>query len=944
MFALCVQGLGSTRTRDRGAKVDDAPEKLSPTEGGSCVGLPSECEPPEQPDWVASFNRLHVYGRPRDEMFCSSNCSQPVDPVDESAKCCSAQLGIDQSHCERSETICKRTLEITNKTNPGQKPPCNTGSDSGCPVVGGIQTNSVLDGRNVKDRPSALKSGSRFYESRSSKVAESQNVSEVVIGTESRRQGPEEGATAVGELPNERQRKKKKKKTKKKKKRSDSSTTRRTNSECDTSDEIWECSERVADPKDEPDIVRSSQTHEEHGAYPESERRASREIVVHPKDKADIVRIRQIEGHDTDKHGSRESIVDPKDKADIVRRRQTHEEHGAYPESERRGSRESVIHPKDKADIVRRRQTHEEHGAYPESERRGSRESVIHPKDKADIVRRRQTHEEHGAYPESERRGSRESVIHPKDKADIVRRRQTHEEHGAYPESERRGSRESVIHPKDKADIVRRRQTHEEHDRYAARQGSRETVVYPKDKAETLPRRQTNTCTWSDSLCSKERIVHPNGKAETLPRRQTNAGTWSEGLCSRDSKKKACNPRRRHSEENVMAENLGSRESFVEITKEVRQKSRSDNALHDPKPGQRTTEYLTVSEEEEDWNTDHYATSRQTVTVEVSTVPPPVTRKSSLGVDPKDKADTVRVRHAHTERDRWSASLGSGDSVVYPKDKAEIVQRRQTHEEHDTYPERPGSGGRFIDANDKAGTLPRRQTNACTWSDSLCSRESVVDPEQNFSRYRRRQVNSCGDTNPENRVNNCSERTFADPKKKASDTRRRHSEQGAITEKPVSRERFTEEARQKSRSDTALRDPKPGLMPRQRTTEYLTLSEEEEDWNTDYYATSRQTMPVSIDVSPPPVTRKSSLVSVTDGDSDTRGRSRDMSVADNAVGIDDVISHRYCREHYYVISYDMPDMCGSSGSATNVSDAAHYHATTDDRRDHADPTVDTVGV
>ena len=845
MFALCVQGLGSTRTRDRGAKLDDATEKLSPTEGECVVGLPPECEPPEceppeceppeQPDWVASFNRLHVYGRPRDELFCSSNYSQPVDSVDESAKWCSAQLGIDQSHCERSETICERTREVT---NPVQKPPCNTGSDSGCPVVGGVQPNGVLDGRNVKDRSSTLKSGSRFYESRSSKVAESQNVSDVVVGTESRRQGPEEGATAVGELPHERQRKKKKKKTKKKKKQTDSSTTRRTNSECDTSDEIWECSERVADPKDEADIVRRRQTREECATYPESERRGSRERDIHPKHEADIVRRRQNERHDTDIHGSRESVVDPKDKADIVRRRRTYLEHDTYPE----------------------------------------------------------------------RKGSKERVVYPNDKADIVRRRQTHEERDTYPESERLGSRESVVDP--------------------------------KDKAGTLPRRQPNTCTWSDSLCSRESVIHPKDKAGTLPRRKTNAGDWSEGLCSRDSKTKAYNTRRRHSEENVMAENLGSQESFVEITKELRQKSRSDNALHDPKPGQRTTEYLTLSEEEEDWNTDHYATSHQTmpVTVEVSTVPPPVTRKSSLGVaDPNYKADTVRVRHVHTEHDRLSASLGSGDGVVYPKDKDDIVQRRQTHEEHDTYPERQGSRGRIIDANDKAGTLPRRQTNACTWSDSLCSRESVVDPEQNFSRYRRRQVNSCGDTNPENRVNNCSERTFADPKKKASDTRRRHSEQSAIAENPVSRERFTEEVRQKSRSDTALRDPKPGLTPAQRTTEYLTVSEEEEDWNTDHYATSRQTMPVSTEVStvPPPVTRKSSLVSVTGGDNDTR---RDISVADNAVGIDDVISHRYCREHYYVISYDMPDMCWSSGSATNISDA-HYHATTDDRRDHTDPTV-----
>ena len=779
MFALCVQGLGSTRTRDRGTKLEDAAEKLSPTEGGCVVGLPPECEPPEceppeQPDWVASFNRLHVYGRPRDEMFCSSSCSQPVDSVDESAKCCSAQRGIDQSHCERSETIRERTRELGNKTNPGQKPPCNTGSDSECPVLGGIQTNSVLDGRNVKDRSSTLKSGSRFYESRSSKVAESHIVGDGIIGIASHQQDPEEGATAVGELPNERQRKKKKKKTKKKKKRSDSSTTRRTNSECDTSDEIWECSERVADPKDE-------------------------------------------------------------------------------------------------ADIVRKRQTHEESATYPESERRGSRESVIHPKDKAGTLPRRQTN------------GSTWS--------------------------------EGLC--------------------------SREMVGYPKDKAETLPSRQTNACTWSDSLCSKERIIQPKDKAGTLPRRQTDASTWSEGLCSRDSKTKAYNTRRRHSEENVMAENLGSRESFVEITKEVRQKSRSDN---DPKPGQRMTEYLTVSEEEEeDWNTDHYATSRQTMplTTEVSTVPPPVTRKSSLGVgDPKYKAGTVRVRHAHTEHDRWSASLGSGDGVVYPKDKADIVQRRQTHEEHDTYPERPGSRGNFIHANDKAGTLPRRQTNACTWSDSLCSGESV-DSEQNFSRYRRRQVNSCGDTNPENRVNNCSERSFVDPKKKASDTRRRHSEQSAIAENPVRRERFTEEVRQKSRSDTALRDPKPGLTPAQRTIEYLTVSEEEEDWNTDHYATSRQTMPVTTEVSPPPVTRKSSLVSVTGGENDTRGRSRDMPVADNAVGMDDAISHRYFRENYYVISYDMPDMCGSSGSAT---DAAHYYATTDDRHDRADPTVDTVGV
>ena len=888
MFALSVQGLGSSRPRDRGTKNDDATE-LPSAAGGYVVGL-SECEPPEQPNWVASFNELHVHGRPRDEMFCSSNCivqQSAIESVDVSKKCCSAELSVDQSHCDRSEIIQGGNREITNKTNPVPNPPCDTSSDSVCPVGGsGIQTNGVLDGHNIKDRSSTSKSGSRFYESRSSKVVESHSVGDGIIGTASRRQGQVEGATATCELPHE-QKQRKKKKKKKKKRQCDSRSTRRTTSDCDTSDEIWECSERAVDPNDKADIVRRRQTHEVNDTHPE-------------------------------RQGSRERGVHPKDKAGTVPRRQTHDEDDTYPE--RQGSKEISVHPNDKACTLPRRQTN----TCTWSESLCSRESAVDPEHKDSRIQRRQVNSWSGTTPENRVKNcSERTFVDSKTNACNTRRR--HSEQSAivenpvsrerFAEEVRQKSRsDTAVHDPKPIRTTKYLTVSEEEedwntDHYAV---SRQTmpgtievstgpppvtrksslgVVDPKDKVATVQVRHTHTehDRLSESLCSME-SVDSEQKFTRLRGRQVNScgGTNVENRVSNcsertfvDSKTNACNTRLRHSEQSAIVENPVSRERFSE---EVRQKRRSDTAVHDPKPRQRTTEYLTVSEDEEDWNTDHYAASRQTMpgTIEVSTGPPPVTRKSSLGVvDPKDKVATVRVRHTHTEHDRLS--------------------------------------------------------------ESLCSTESVVDPEQKDRRIQRRHVNSCGGINPENRVNNCPERTFLDPKKKASDTRRRHSEQSASAENPVSRERFSEEMRQKRRSDTAVREP------RQRTTEYRTVSEEEEDWNTDHYAVSRQTLPVEVSTVPPPVTRTSSLVSVAHGDDDTRScSSRDIPVADNAAGIDDVISHRYCRESYYFISYDMPDMCGSSGAVASVS-GTHCHAPDDDkhhddRQRDADPTVDTVGV
>ena len=169
-------------------------------------------------------------------------------------------------------------------------------------------------------------------------------------------------------------------------------------------------------------------------------------------------------------------------------------------------------------------------------------------------------------------------------------------------------------------------QTSSEYDTSSENLGSKERFVDPKKKASSACRRQTRSVcdTSGEILGSRERVVEPKKKTGAVRMRHTNS------------------------------ENLGTKERIVEPQNKGQGKKQSGTnvALHVLRQAlpqrQRTTERRTLSEEEDDWNRDHYGVSLESplVTPEMSSVTmymPPETPSVTLPVTPETPSVTLPV-------------------------------------------------------------------------------------------------------------------------------------------------------------------------------------------------------------------------------------------------------------------------------------------------------------
>lgn len=192
----------------------------------------------------------------------------------------------------------------------------------------------------------------------------------------------------------------------------------------------------------------------------------------------------------------------------------------------------------------------------------------------------------------SENLGTGERGVDPKKKDNSTRRRQTNPEHGTNAEN--LGSKERFVDPKKKAGSARRRQTRSYRDTSGEILGSRERIVEPKKKTGAVRMKHTN----SENLGTKERIVEPQNKGQ------------------------------------------GKKQSGTNVALHVLRQALPQH--------QRMTERRTLSEEEDDWNRDHYGVSLESplVTPDMSSVTmymPPETPSVTLPVTPETPSVTLPV-------------------------------------------------------------------------------------------------------------------------------------------------------------------------------------------------------------------------------------------------------------------------------------------------------------
>ena len=347
---------------------------------------------------------------------------------------------------------------------------------------------------------------------------------------------------------------------------------RQNNSERDIKAENLGSREKIVDPKMTTGVGQRRQANSEDGK--QFERFVSRDKTAEPKQKPGGGQRRQISlGHGThvDNLGSKERIVDHEWEIGSERRRQNNIEQGPFAAN--LGSRECVVDCKEKAGTGCGRQDNSEHGTH--ASKRGRRGRAFDPRVNHDGGQRKQTNSEHGTNADN--LAARERVVDPKEKTDSGQRRPVRSDHERNAEI--LGSRERVGDPKMTTGFGQRRPTGSEHRRRVEKMNSGDRVVDPKKKAGDARGRHTNLhrSTATADVSSSERVVEPNG----MERKQMHSahGAHAE-VCPKDS------------------------------LDDQRKKGSSTNAArHELGQYQRMMRWQTDTEDEDDWNMDHYGLS-----------------------------------------------------------------------------------------------------------------------------------------------------------------------------------------------------------------------------------------------------------------------------------------------------------------------------------------------